>query len=67
MHLMARDFYAIVDVAVEAVQPGGYGEMFAHFTEEYRRGVDRGSAPAHYRQGFRELGESMQRWSDAFK
>jgi hypothetical protein len=67
MHLMARDFYAIVDLAVEAVRPAGYTEMFAHFTEEYRRGVDRSLAPAHYRQAFRELGEAMQRWSDAFK
>ncbi len=67
MHLMAREFFEIVDGAAEAVQPGSYRTMFAHFTEEYRRLADASKAPAHYRRAFIELGETMQRWADAFK
>lgn len=67
MHLMAREFYALVDEAVDAVGVADYTTMFGHFVEEYRRGVERSSAPAHYVQGFRELGEAMQRWSDGFR
>jgi hypothetical protein len=67
MHLMAREFYAIVDAAVEAIRPGAYAEMFAAFVDAYRREVDRSAAPLHYRQGYRELGESMQRWAAAFR
>lgn len=67
MHLMAREFYAIVDAAAEAVKPGSYTDMFAHLTEECRRQVERSSAPAHYKQGYRDLVEAMQRWSDSFR
>jgi Reversibly glycosylated polypeptide len=66
MHLMARDFYAIVDLAVDVVPAGSYARMFADFTAAYRRTVEHSQAPAHYRQAFRELGQAMQRWSDAF-
>jgi hypothetical protein len=66
MHLMAREFYAIVDAAMEAVRPGDYAPMYAHFVQEYRRQAERSTAPAHYRRGYRELGEWMQRWADLF-
>jgi hypothetical protein len=67
MHLMARDFYEIADAAVELVAAGTYRAMFAQFTEEYLRRVDLYRGPSHYRQGYRELGESMQRWADSFR
>jgi hypothetical protein len=67
MHLMAREFYAMVDAAAEAVRPGNYADMFAHFTDEYRRRIEQTAAPTHYRQVYRELGEAMQRWADAFR
>jgi Reversibly glycosylated polypeptide len=67
MHLMAKDFYAVVDAALEPVRPGTYTDMFAHFAGEYCAGVERAAVPAHYRQGFRDLGESMMRWANAFK
>lgn len=66
VHLMAREFYEIVDAAAEAVASGGYREMFAHFTEEYCRTAERSRAPAHYRQGYLELGEAMRRWVSCF-
>jgi hypothetical protein len=67
MHLMAREFYEIVDEAAAAVAPGTYRAMFAHFTEEYLRGAERYRGPAHYRRGYLDLGESMQRWANAFR
>lgn len=66
MHLMAMDFFACVDAAVLRVAPGSYATMFADLTEELLVEVGRSPAPAHYRQVFRELGESMQRWARVF-
>jgi hypothetical protein len=66
MHLMAREFYAIVDAAVDAVRSGDYTAMYGHFVEEYRRQAERSSAPAHYRRAFLELGHWMQRWANCF-
>jgi len=67
MHLMAREFYEIVDQAAERVLADGYAAMFAHFTEEYQRGVERCRAPRHYQQVYRELGQAMARWSACFR
>ncbi len=67
MHLMARDFYAVVDDAVSRVRPAAYSEMFAHLCEEFRRGVDRSEAPAHYRRAFLELGHAMQLWANCYR
>ncbi len=67
IHLMAREFYEIVDAAVEALQPDGYAQMFAQFAEEYQRQTARSTAPSHYRQVYRELGEAMGRWSACFR
>jgi hypothetical protein len=67
MHLMARGFYVAVDAAAERVQPAAYADMFAHFTEEYMREVERSREPAHYRQVYVELGHSMQRWVNCFR
>jgi hypothetical protein len=67
MHLMAREFYELVEWALEPVKAGDYSEMYGHFVDEYMRGLDRSKAPAHYVQGYRELGESMQRWDACFR
>jgi hypothetical protein len=67
MHLMAREFYAVVDAAADRVASGPYRDMFGHFVEEYRRQVERSPAPAHYRRAFTELGDAMQRWADCFR
>jgi hypothetical protein len=67
MHLMSVPFYEIVDRAAESVAPGTYDTMFAAFTEEYRGGVERSKAPAHYRRVYAELGLAMQRWADCFR
>ena len=67
MHLMARDFYAIVDEAVGRVASGSYTDMFGAFVDEYRRLVDVSQVPRHYRTAFAELGAAMRRWSDCFK
>lgn len=67
MHLMAREFFAAVDEAADQVQAGSYGEMFAQFTEEYARSVDRSPAPKHYRRVYQQLGEAMSRWVDCFE
>lgn len=66
MHLMSGPFYDVVDAAVAEVAPDDYAAMFAAFVDRYRVEVDRSRAPAHYRAVFRELGEWMQRWSEAF-
>jgi hypothetical protein len=66
MHLMARDFYAIVDAAVDRVASGDYRQMFGSFVDEYLAEVGRSKAPAHYRRAFAELGEWMQRWVRCF-
>ena len=66
MHLMAMYFYDLVDAAVDAVRPADYRDMFAAFAAEYRSRAAAGRHPAHYRRAFVELGETIQRWSDAF-
>ncbi len=67
MHLMSMPFYEIVDQALEGLRPAPYAELFAGFTENYRSGVERARVPAHYRQVFQELGESMRRWVECFR
>jgi hypothetical protein len=67
MHLMAREFYALVDQAVASVRPGPYQAMYEHFVEEFLRGVDGTHAPAHYRAVFQELGLAMQAWARCFR
>jgi hypothetical protein len=67
MHLMAREFYEVVDAAADAVRPAGYTEMFAHFTDEYCGRASCSRAPAHYKRAFAELGEAMRRWADCFR
>jgi hypothetical protein len=66
MHLMSMGFYDLVDEAAGQVKAGSYTEMFAAFVDEYRGGVERSSLPTHYVGIYRELGEWMQRWSEAF-
>jgi hypothetical protein len=67
MHLLARDFFAVVDEAAATVQPGDYVDMFGAFCDAFRRGVERSKAPSHYRRAFAELGHAMQRWSELFQ
>ena len=66
MHLMSMGFYDLVDDACSGVKPTGYAEMFAHFVDEYRAGVERSSLPSHYVDVYRALGEWMHRRSVAF-
>jgi hypothetical protein len=66
MHLMSTGFYDIVDEACELVAPAGYTEMFANFVHEYCARVERCTLPVHYVAVYRELGEWMTRWSEAF-
>jgi hypothetical protein len=66
MHLLARDFFPLVDVASDRVAAGDYERMFADFTEEYMVEVGRAAAPRHYVDIYRRLGESMQRWAAVF-
>jgi len=66
MHLMAMGFFECVDSAVGRVRTGDYARMFADFTEEYLVEVGRSSRPLHYRNVYRELGESMVRWARVF-
>ena len=67
MHLMSSHFYALVEAAIERIGPGGYAEMFAAFTQEFRRALGMCSAPRHYREVFAELALAMERWSRCFK
>ena len=67
MHLMARQFFEIVDAAADAIRPASYADMFGAFTDAYRSGVGRSPAPAHYRTVYRELGEAMARWVECFR
>jgi hypothetical protein len=67
MHLMARDFYALVDQAVEDVAPASYADMFGAFADRFCAEAGRSKAPAHYRRAFCELGESMLRWAACFR
>jgi hypothetical protein len=66
MHLLARDFFPLVDAAASRVRAGDYATMFADLTEEYLVEVGRSSAPRHYVQVYRELGEAMERWARVF-
>lgn len=66
MHLMAREFFAAVDTAMDRVPVGEYQTMYSTFVEEYLTEVTRSTAPTHYRQIYRELGESMRRWARVF-
>lgn len=66
MHLMARDFFALVDAASERVRPGEYARMFADLTEAFLGEAGRQRVPRHYRSTYRALGESMLRWADVF-
>lgn len=67
MHLMSMGFYDLVDAAAASVPPGEYTEMFAHFVEEFERGVAGSTLPAHYRDIYAQLGDWMARWSRAFR
>jgi hypothetical protein len=67
MHLMSTYFYEVVDDAAARVTPGPYADMFGQFVDEYCRRLDTSTAPAHYRQAFRELGHAMHLWSRAFR
>lgn len=67
MHLMAREFYAAVDLAAEAVVAADYASMFADFADRFCVEVERSKVPAHYRRAFQELGQSMLRWAACFK
>jgi hypothetical protein len=67
MHLMSMLFYDIVDEAAGRVDVGTYAEMFGHFVEEYVRLVEKSSAPSHYREVYRQLGDWMSRWARAFR
>lgn len=66
MHLLAWEFFALVDAAVERVRPGDYTEMFGTFSESFLSEVGRSRAPRHYVGVYRALGESMQRWARVF-
>jgi len=67
MHLMASDFYELVDTAADGVRASDYTTMFANFTEEYFRALASSKSPSHYRRAFDELGKSMDRWSRCFR
>jgi hypothetical protein len=67
MHLMARQFFELVDDAAERVPPGEYAPMFAAFAEAYLGGIERTNAPLHYQRVYRQLGEAMTRWADCFR
>lgn len=66
MHLLARDFFPLVDAAASRVVAGEYAAMFADFVEEFFVEVGRCRAPRHYVDVYRRLGESMHRWSRCF-
>jgi len=66
MHLLSMGFYELVDEASSNVEPAGYTEMFASFVDGYRSSVEHSTRPLHYVRVYRELGEWMQRWSEAF-
>jgi hypothetical protein len=67
MHLMAREFFALVDEAAEQVAPSDYATMFAAFVDAYCHALGRSTAPAQYRTAFGELGQAMQRWANVFR
>ncbi|MEA3218702.1 MAG: hypothetical protein QOJ19_4858 [Acidimicrobiia bacterium] len=66
MHLMAREFFELVDNAVEQVATGGYDQMYAAFVEAFLAQATRCRAPFHYRETFVGLGEAMSRWAACF-
>jgi hypothetical protein len=66
MHLLAWEFFALVDAASEKVHPDHYGEMFGALSEEFLSEVGRSRAPRHYLGIYRALGESMLRWAKVF-
>lgn len=66
MHLMALDFYAVVDAAAEQVRPGDYASMFGAFVDAYMGEVSRRDMPLHFRGAMAELGMWMQRWVACF-
>jgi len=67
MHLMSMPFYDLVDDAASRVDEGTYAQMFGHFVEEYLRLVEKSTAPSHYRDVYRQLGDWMARWARAFR
>src|SRR5207248_916042 len=66
MHLMADGFFTCADEAASRVATGEYATMFADFSEEFLVEATRAPRPQHYRQVYRELGESMARWARVF-
>jgi hypothetical protein len=66
MHLLARDFFPIVDAAAGSIATTDYATMFASFTDAYLTEVGRSQAPRHYVDVYRRLGEAMQRWAALF-
>lgn len=66
MHLMARQFFAAVDAAMERTGTGDYATMYASFVDAFLGEVTRSGAPTHYKQIYRALGEAMRLWAQAF-
>jgi len=66
MHLLARDFFPLVDAAAGRIAVGDYRTMFADLAEEFMVEVGRRAAPSHYASIYRQLGESMTRWAAVF-
>ena len=67
MHLISREFYELVDQAAALVPPGSYAAMYAHFVEEFLRGLHGSHAPVHYRAVLAQLGLAMQGWAACFR
>jgi hypothetical protein len=67
MHLMAMQFYSLVEEAVVGLRPGPYSDLFGAFSDNFVSAVDCATLPAHYRQVFRELGAAMHRWVRCFR
>jgi len=67
MHLMARQFFELVDDSAARIRTDAYAPMFGAFAEAYLGGVERTGAPLHYQRAYRALGEAMVRWAECFR
>ncbi|MCX6701732.1 MAG: hypothetical protein NTX96_00865 [Candidatus Zambryskibacteria bacterium] len=68
-HILEPFFRELVDEAVSDVRTGDYVSMFAHFSENFERQLqkNRNKIPSHYFKSFEYLVRSMKLWTKLFQ
>jgi hypothetical protein len=69
IHILESFFRELVDESVFDIRPGSYISMFAHFSENFEKQLDKNTnkIPPHYIKSFKFLVKSMKLWTKLFQ